>query len=275
MRRNRGLTLIELMIVLVLSTVLIAAIYRIFLTQQKTYSVQEQVVDMQQSARWATSRLVGEIQMAGFGPVSSILPITIGGVTYSNVINRNTPVAGALTILGALGGSATFTAIPASNQIVVSKVTDSLGNSLFDTGSKRYISIGGVECHTISAVDTGAKTITLTKKLCFTHSVNTTLVFGIRAITYQVVNENGVLTLERDDHTGAGLQRVADNIESLAFDYLDANGNPTAVAGNIRMIRATVTAKTNMTDPQMKSGDGYRRRQIASNIYVRNLGDSP
>ncbi len=52
-------------------------------------------------------------------------------------------------------------------------------------------------------------------------------------------NEDGIAdsfpcSLSRD--TGGGLQRVADNVEALRFFYLDANGNETTTAANIRTI---------------------------------------
>src|SRR4030042_2722127 len=64
---KRGLTLIELLIVLVISTILIAGIYRTFIHQQHTYTVQDQVVAMQQNVRMAINQMVREIRMAGLG----------------------------------------------------------------------------------------------------------------------------------------------------------------------------------------------------------------
>jgi hypothetical protein len=65
---------------------------------------------------------------------------------------------------------------------------------------------------------------------------------------------------------------VADNIEGLEFTYLDASGNVTSNPQDIRMVKVAVIAKTNMSDPQLKGGDGYRRRTLSSNIKVRNMG---
>ena len=44
----------------------------------------------------------------------------LGGTrTYTDVVNLDMPVAGALTIVSAIGGAATLEAQPASNQIQV------------------------------------------------------------------------------------------------------------------------------------------------------------
>ena len=271
LRNQNGVTLIELLIALVISTFLIAAIYRTFIGQQKTFTSQEQVVDVQQNIRIAIGNMMREIRMAGFGNISMVLPATINGTIYTNIVNPDTPVANALTILSATNPGSTLTTEGgvSQSQIVVSTLTDSQGNQLFDTTNRKYISIGGVESNIITAVDSGTKTLTLTGPLGFKHEVETP-VFTIRTITYQVIVVNGIPVLMRDD--GGGAQPVADGIEAPQFQYLDGNGNVTATPANIRIIRVSLTAKTNVQDPDYKEGGGYRRRQIASNIHLRNMG---
>ncbi len=65
-RNKRGLTLIELMIALVLALVLTSAAYRAFSSQQKSYTIQNQVTEMQQVLRVATDMMVRQIRMAGY-----------------------------------------------------------------------------------------------------------------------------------------------------------------------------------------------------------------
>ena len=50
---DKGVTLIELMIVLVIAGIVIGAIYTIFATQQRSYYVQDRVTGIQQDARAA------------------------------------------------------------------------------------------------------------------------------------------------------------------------------------------------------------------------------
>lgn len=264
LRKNNGITLIELLVTLVVSSILLAGVYRTFLGQQKTYTTQEQVVDMQQNARITINRMMAEIRMAGFGNVSMVLPVTMAGKTFNDVVNPNTPAAGSLTIV--LGDEATtLTAIPASNKVTVNSLTDSQGNTLFDTGDKKYVSIGGVESYAVTSIS--GNTLTLNGTLTYSHPVGT-LVYGIRAVSYQV---NGARTLLRDENTGDGGQAVADNIENLQFGYLDANGNPTAQNANIRAIQVTLRARSDRSDPDYKADGGYRNRQIASSIHLKNM----
>lgn len=65
-RDRRGLTLIELMIALVLALVLVSAAYRAFSSQQKSYTIQNQVTEMQQVLRVVTDMVVRQIRMAGY-----------------------------------------------------------------------------------------------------------------------------------------------------------------------------------------------------------------
>jgi prepilin-type N-terminal cleavage/methylation domain-containing protein len=282
LRKNKGVTLIELLVALVISGILVAAIYRAFIGQQKTYTVQEQVVDMQQNVRAGINRMMREIRMAGFGKVPMVLPVTIGGKSYTDVVNPDYPVAGSVTILSGIcfyyiNGSGekeivSTTEVPVSNQIKVNSLTDSQGNTLFDLGNRNYVSIGGVESYTITNI--AGTTLTLAipgGKLTYNHRVGTP-VFGIRAVSYQVGMVDGKPTLLRDENSGLGGQPQVDNIENLQFGYLDANGNPTANPADIRIVRVTLRARTNDSDPEYKSDGGYRKRVIASNIHLRNMG---
>jgi prepilin-type N-terminal cleavage/methylation domain-containing protein len=276
LKKNKGITLIELLVAFVISGLLLAAVYRTFINQQKTFAVQEQVVDMQQNMRAAINRMMTEIRMAGFGNIPMVLPVTFGTRTFNNVLNPDTPTAGSLTIVSTIEGPATLTAAASigQNQITVSTLTDDKGNPLFDTVNRRYISIGGLESYMITSVDNGTKTITLNGPLIFSHSIGTP-VFTIKALSYQVAVVNGIPTLLRDENLGDGAQPQADSIENLQFTYLNADGNPTANPPDVRIIRVSLRARTEGQNPNLENGDGYRRRQIASNIHLRNMGIVP
>ncbi len=110
-------------------------------------------------------------------------------------------------------------------------------------------------------------------------------VFKIYAVTYGIRDDNGTSVLFRDlysNTTSTRRETVAENIESLQFEYFDASGNPTVLPANVRMIRVSVIARTSMRDPDYKGGPNYvvgegsyRKRQISSNIQIRNMGVSP
>jgi type IV pilus assembly protein PilW len=62
---SKGITLIELLIALAIFGIVVAGIYRLFTAQSKAYTVQDQIVDVQQSIRSAMEILLRDIRMTG------------------------------------------------------------------------------------------------------------------------------------------------------------------------------------------------------------------
>jgi len=293
-RRERGVTLIELLLALVLSSILIFVLYKTFLRQHKTYAVQEQVFDLQQNARAMMARMVREIRMAGFGRIagehvpgvgyiSRILPVQFRNtngtvISYPSVLNRDQPSAGWLTIVTAVN-SATLSAhwIGSSSryEITVDRVNYEPNRAIFDKDNKRYISIDGVESNAITdiaeeAVDGKTRyRLTLQHPLEYNHRPNA-LVYPVTAVSFQIQGR---------EEPGESRQPIAENIRELTYEYFTTNGDATANDEDIRMVRVSVTAETSMGDPDFKDNvrdnKGYRTRQMASNIQIRNLAFAP
>jgi prepilin-type N-terminal cleavage/methylation domain-containing protein len=146
---QRGLTLVELMVALAVSFILIGAIYRIFISQQRTYAIQDQVAEAQQNARVAMNILMRDLRMAGYGkPEGSVV---IKGETYSHSIHvEGGPTeedSDAITLVGCFGspkGYLTKTADKDDGQITVQSTGNEL-SQIFDSARSTYIFIGGVE----------------------------------------------------------------------------------------------------------------------------------
>lgn len=92
---NKAFTLIELMVALVISAVIVAAIYSAYAVQQKTYLAQDQVAEMQQNIRAAMDLLSRDVRMAGY----------TGGTTTSDT-TCSYLASGAATIPGILAVAA-------------------------------------------------------------------------------------------------------------------------------------------------------------------------
>ena len=67
-RTDTGFTLIELLVVLAISGLVMTAIYTTFRFQQQSYSLQRQMVAMEQNLRSAMIMMEKEIRMAGCDP---------------------------------------------------------------------------------------------------------------------------------------------------------------------------------------------------------------
>jgi len=64
--KDKGFTLIELLVTMVLASIVMAGIYSSYLSQQRSYLVQEQIVSIQQNLRAAIYIMQREIRMSGF-----------------------------------------------------------------------------------------------------------------------------------------------------------------------------------------------------------------
>ena len=262
---RKGITLIELLVALTISGILVAGIYRTFIHQQHTYTVQDQVVDMQQNVRLAINRMTRELRMAGFGgggvdgwaATEFFNHGAIYGV-YTDIVNP----AGGGTSVTVLEGYQTLIPTTLSTTANTSDNSISVNNvSSFDTATRKYISINGTEAHHIAAIDTAAKTITFPgwDKVKETHPtvINgvpvAVPIYLVQAITYSIGMFEGKSCLLRDDNLGAGPQPVAESIylpdpSDLLFKYFDSSGIETADPALIRMIRATIVAMADKPD---------------------------
>jgi len=63
---QKGITLIELLVALVIGGIIIGGIYNLFVAQTKAYTVQDQVAEVQQSVRSAMEILLRDLRMTGF-----------------------------------------------------------------------------------------------------------------------------------------------------------------------------------------------------------------
>ena len=271
--KNKGFSIVEMLIFLALGSLLTAGLYKAFITQNKSYAVQEQVVDAQQSLRMAVERMNIEMSLAGFGNPKRVLGLTGGVNGFTTVV---TPTSTRVTIVGGFrqiqhtDGTPVLIASTSANTITLNHPT-----SEFDGATHKFISIGGLESFVVQNQPTGSTT-TLTLDEIPTNPVGK-CIYKIQAISYDLGVQDGRSVLRMDDNTGSGPQVLADNITSLTFEYFDRSNPPvqTAVPAAIRMIQVAVQGRTERADPDYKSEGGYRTRKIESKIYLRNMDANP
>jgi type IV pilus assembly protein PilW len=69
-----GFTLVELMIAVLVSGLVMAAVVSVYITQSRSYSAQDDIANMQQDLRGALVILASEIRLAGCDPTESGVP---------------------------------------------------------------------------------------------------------------------------------------------------------------------------------------------------------
>jgi prepilin-type N-terminal cleavage/methylation domain-containing protein len=71
--RERGFTLLEVLIAMGIATLLLGSMYSVFTSSQRTFRVQEQIAEAQQNARAAIQLMSRDIIMAGYSSASGII----------------------------------------------------------------------------------------------------------------------------------------------------------------------------------------------------------
>lgn len=69
---NQGYSLVELLVAMAITLVVMAGVYKVYVTQQDSYLLQEQVAEMQQNARIAKYLLMRDIRMVGYNPTGKL-----------------------------------------------------------------------------------------------------------------------------------------------------------------------------------------------------------
>ncbi len=89
---NQGFTLVELMIAIVISGIIAGALYSTYLVQQRSYTAQEAVAEMQQNIRAALVTMEHDIRMAGYHPGGGTFGFVNGATNFNNGASSSTPV---------------------------------------------------------------------------------------------------------------------------------------------------------------------------------------
>jgi len=277
-RREKGVTLIELMIVLVIAAILVGGVYTLFATQQRSYTVQDQVTGVQQDARAALTIMARDIRMAG--SLTGRDGFTVN--TFTDAITPTNGGSGGTDSITVVLAAEEFTS--GANSVTVCNVNTSevtLGvrdpstgactsvpiGSFFDPDPEgRYVAFEGEQqVYVISGIDNDKLTLTQSPP-AYLENVGAR-VFLVKAIKYSIVGSE----LKRDDHI-AGAQPLAGDgvttvVEDLQFAYQVAGSDDwifdqdtaTWPAGeskaDIRMVRINITVRTQVGDAVVEDAD--------------------
>jgi prepilin-type N-terminal cleavage/methylation domain-containing protein len=232
---ERGFTLAELLVVIVILGMIMAALFGVLDVSQKVYTRASSSEDAQITARAALDLMAREIALAGSFYSS------MGGsdVTFWGATTGAPPTASLLTLRGELDSDAVTTASAASGtSITVTSATN------FCASEWLHIADGSAqEVRQIASV-TG-NTITLALPLLRTYGAGS-VVRSVETVSY--VYDAGTRTLVRTmtHDSSCAVPAVAErilveNVLAFAFTYFDDTGGPTTSAVAIREIQISIT----------------------------------
>ena len=232
---HRGFTLVELIVVIGIFSIVMAAIYSVFVRSNRVYISQEEVVDAQQEARSALEILGREIRMAGL------------------IAANNQPGGFDLIIGPAYPGGADSAIEIATVDIAAKTSTLAFKSNLDGTDS-----------------DLDGNDDTEAVRYVYYHSDHPDP-SRKNTLTRQVLIWNGGWY----DPSGVGEQLFLENIQSLTLTYQMADGTTNTAPANLEDIRGVVinlVAQTAHAVEPYEGGKFVRTRQLISNIQIRNLG---
>jgi prepilin-type N-terminal cleavage/methylation domain-containing protein len=310
-KNHRGVTLIELMIVLLIAGLVVGGIYTLFSTQQRSYYVQDRVAGIQQDARAAMTIMSRDIRMSGLLTASD--GFTVNTFQFAvNPVNNSGPngqdsitvvLAAEEAISSTTGDPITVTTI--NNQQVT--LSDDVPSDFFDIDPdpQSFVAFEGENhVYKIGSIEDDNKLNLTEYPPSYLEDVKAR-VFRVKAITYTVTDPDGnpgLGVLRRNENTGNGAQPLVGDgtttfVEDLQFAYqVQGDGtwydNPTNPA-DIEMVRINITVRTAVQDATVQdtgvsaaqfnqppledhttglSGpDGFRRRVYTTVVKARNL----
>lgn len=196
---ERGFTLIELMIALVIGAIITAAAFTILTTTSKAVRANEQTVDTQQNVRIAMELLSRDIKLAGFGSPG----VAIGNCTYPIMPSDNTVGAvdngpdsvQLLVPTGKTTGTDRWTLQSQTSPSGAAQITLQAGavadmvSSGLANGS--YISVNGAHTATVNSFSAGSNTINIAIPAPIWFPVDAQ-VYLLQCIRYRVVTNSAI-----------------------------------------------------------------------------------
>ena len=92
---DQGFTLLEVLVVILITSIVMAGVYSVYTSQQKSFLIQEDVAEMQQNLRAAMFTMVREIRLAGCNPTgkatAGIVTANVSSISVTMDISGNNP----------------------------------------------------------------------------------------------------------------------------------------------------------------------------------------
>lgn len=263
--KNRGFSLVEVMVALLLSAVVTTAAFKAYVSQHKNYMIQDDITNIQQNARASLDELTRQIRMAGY-QLPNGLPSIVASNTNPDTITITYHESGCDTYLSA--------AMPQPS----AELKCGTDVSCFQVGQWVYIweadSAKG-EWFNITWVQPGSNhlqhnTMSLTRK----YGANSN-VLSITQLKFYIDKSDTLHPKLMMAPVSGVAQIYADDMTDLQFQYKLKNGTTVDKPINyqdIVEVLISVTGRSTNPDPDLPTGHNYRYRTFSTSVMLRNQG---
>lgn len=265
LQKQNGTSFLEVIIALVLMGIITTAIFQVYVAQHKNYLVQEDVTEIQQSARASVDVIATSVRMAGYQIPENILPI----------VPENTN-PDTITVVYLIGDClATLSEDMSGPSAELHLGTSDI--SCFQDGQRAYIyelQANYGEWFDITSVDTDQNRFRhQTMELSRNYNTGSNI-YSLNEVKFYIDNttdpDHPCLMLQLN---GESPQVFAENISDLQFQYKMKNGmisDEPIMVNDVREVSISLTGHSNHPDYD-QSTDTLRTRTFTTKVSVRNL----
>ena len=279
--KNSGFTLTELLVVMALSLTVLAGLYSFYLTHQRAYAIQAQLLETHQNLRVALEIVVEDIQGAG----GTGIPL-VAAVTLTNSTTESDSLSLLVPDLSVCPGVPQPVQIntyhsSGSHMFLADTCTNMEGKTglLVDATGLNYRNLKLTKVMTVNdkvEFESSPFPVVSTRGLTTDYTGGTLVV--LRQITYTVdLSSPSEPVLRRNLNDGAGAQPLANYIEDIQVSLgYDKNGdgiiseigstanddetvynvpgenNATEAPTNLRTVKVIVVGRTRSQDPEVQ-----------------------
>jgi hypothetical protein len=260
----RGVTLTEVLIAMLMTGLVTATVFKVYINQHKNWMVQDEITDVQQNARAVMDELTRNVRMAGYA-----LP---SGIPCIRAFNTDPDT---ILINYSSNGFNLSLEQPMTNNSDVLHC-DGQDVSRFRAGQWAYIyhpDSGGGEFFTISDVQIATASIQHDGDPLLLAYAKDAIIVSLCQVKYFIDTtdtEHPNLMMQLPNQAA---QVYAENVEDLQFRYRMDNGtivDVPSIADEIREVLFSLIARTDHADPDFPN-DPYRRRALTSRVSLRNI----
>ncbi len=306
--KQKGLTLIELMISMVIGLILLTGVLQIAITNNDSYRMHEALSRVQESGRFAMDLLSRDVRMAdfwgcarGIGNVTNNLnPVGAGYVnyTYASGLSGTDGTPDTITLSGAFGSginvetpymnnSSSMIHVPANNgleQFDIILLSDCLQGDIFEiTGSNP--SGSGSVVHNTGVVAIGPGNYNPSATCASGHCLSKTYdgeaqIYKVQSVTYSTsVSAFSEPVLTRSVNGGAAME-VVTGVENMQFTYgedttgdgvVDIYRTATNVVDWDEVINVKVSILLRSPDPVINMSQTYQYEGVTYTVSDRRL----
>ncbi len=271
LRSENGFSAVELLITVGIMGFVLAALYNVMISQQRTYEAQKDVSVTQRDVRASISYLERDIRMAGLAVPRGTNPVA--AFQDGTGLDPNAPDSISINFSpGPMTYLRTTTVQLPGNIIQVDSVTGFNAGDIINIINNETNNL--LNQYTVSAVDTGNNELSLNSNPLADGVIDIGFLVArnFRTITYQV-NANAVTgrnELIRND--GVVQSVIIDGVSDLQVSYILDDGSEVTAPANlidVRRVRVNVTAATIRQAARL--GGQPTSRQITTLVPVKNV----